>query len=413
MIDVAVLREQPDIIRKAVRDRGLSVDVDRVLEADRVYREALARVEELRHQLKAASGPQDEEKREQLRLVKTELKQREAELDALKDSSESLVRELPNIQRDDVPLGKDESDNVVLREVGERPEFSFPVSDAFSLAGKHDLVDMERAAKVSGSRFVYFKNEGALLAMALKQYAFDVALGAGFVPVLPPVLISAAAMEGMGYLEHGGKDETYFFESDQLYLVGTSEQSIGPMHMNEILSSDELPKRYVAFSSCFRREAGSYGKDTKGFFRVHQFDKVEMFSLTTPEKSDEEHEFLLSLEEQFMKGLGLPYRVVKLSTGDIGLPSARTYDIETWMPSEERYRETHSTSNTTDFQSRRLKIRYRGADGTVRHVHMLNGTLESTNRPMMAILENGQQADGTVVLPTVLHPYLYGKTRIG
>ena len=216
----------------------------------------------------------------------------------------------------------------------------------------------------------------------------------------------------MGYLERGGEEETYHFLKDDLYLVGTSEQSIGPMHMNEILEVDKLPLRYVAFSTCFRREAGSYGKDTKGILRAHQFDKLEMFSITTPEKSDEEHKYLLSLQEKFMWGLNLPYRVVQLCAGDLAGPSVCTYDIEAWIPSQGKYRETHSTSNTTDFQSRRLSIKYRRPDGSTELVHMLNGTMVAVNRPLIAILESNQRADGSINLPQALHPYLGGRKRI-
>lgn len=414
MIDPAILREQPDIVRRSVKERHLDIDVDEIVAADKTYRETLKKVEDLRHELKqsSASGPVDEAVREQLRARKQELKDVEATLETAQQRFDAMLRGLPNIHKDDVPMGKTEDDNEVVRTVGEPPKFDFEALDYLALAEKHDLIDLERAAKVSGSRFAYLKNEGAILSMALQRYAMDIAISEGFVPVLPPVLISAEAMEGMGYLEHGGADETYYFEKDNLYLVGTSEQSIGPMHMNEILEEADLPRRYVGFSSCFRREAGSYGKDTKGILRVHQFDKVEMFSITTPEKSDEEHEYLLVLQERYMKGLNLPYRVMKQSTGDMGLPSARTYDIETWVPSEDRYRETHSTSNTTDFQSRRLRIRYRTKDGQVKFVHMLNGTL-TTNRPIITILENCQNADGSVTMPEILHPYLFGKTKIG
>lgn len=414
MLDISLLREHPEKVKKAVKDRHLDVAVDDIIRADEEYRAALQSVEELRHQQKSSSSKSvSEAEREKLRALKQEQKQKEEATENLRVKVETLLRGLPNVQRDDVPVGKDENDNAVVRTVGEPTAFTFPAADSLKLLEKYDLADLERAAKVSGSRFVYLKNEGALLAMALARYAFDMALSEGFRPILPPVLINEEAMSGMGYLEHGGEDETYHFEKDNLYLVGTSEQSIGPLHMNEILDESMLPLRYVAFSSCFRREAGSYGKDTKGILRVHQFDKVEMFSITTPERSDEEHEYLLSLEERFMKGLGLPYRVLKLCTADLGWPSARTYDIETWIPSENRYRETHSASNTTDFQSRRLKIRYRTKDGEVRLVHMLNGTLESTNRPIIAILENCQKSDGSIALPEILHPYLFGRTKIG
>lgn len=413
MIDRDFLRQHSDIVAAAVASRNVSADVSATLDADQAYREQLQTVEALRRELKTAKGEVSEAERARLRETKSALKEAETVLDELQRKTEQLLRDLPNIPRPDVPVGKNEDDNVVVRTVGEPPVFSFPPKSYLELATKHDLIDLERAAKVSGARFTYLKNELALLSQALVRYAMDIALSHGFTPVLPPVLINERAMAGMGYLEHGGADETYHFEKDDLYLVGTSEQSIGPMHMDEILDEGSLPLRYVGFSSCFRREAGSYGKDTKGILRVHQFDKVEMFALVRPEDSDAEHERLLAIEEAFMQGLGLPYRVVKLCTGDIGWPSARTYDIEAWIPSEGKYRETHSSSTTTDFQSRRLNIRVRRPTGDVEPLHMLNGTLVAVNRPMIAILELGQQADGSIELPTVLHPHLYGRTRIG
>lgn len=413
MIDVALLRENPEVIEKAVKDRNVTADVAAARELDRQYREQLQAVEQLRRALKeAGQGPVSDEVRQALRAQKEQLKEAEAQLETLETARDAAIRELPNIPRSDVPVGKNEHANEVVKTVGEIPQFSFPTRDYLAIAEAHDLIDLERAAKVSGSRFAYLKNEAALLSMGLVRYAFDILLAEKFTPVLPPVIINEQAMAGMGYLEHGGKDETYHFDQDGVYFVGTSEQSIGPMHMNEILDESQLPLRYVAFSNCFRREAGSYGKDTKGILRVHQFDKVEMFSITTPEQSDAEHEYLLSLEEKFMQGLELPYRVMKLCTGDIGWPSARTYDIETWIPSQQRYRETHSTSNTTDYQSRRLKIRYRTKTGEVKTVHMLNGTMVAVNRPIIAILENGQQADGSVKFPKILQPYLFGRTGL-
>ena len=244
-----------------------------------------------------------------------------------------------------------------------------------------------------------------MLEFALVRLALETLIKEGFTPVIPPVMIKLDSMQGMGYLEHGGVDNMFVLEKDSLVLVGTSEQSIGPMHMNEVLDVKTLPRRYVGFSTCFRREAGSYGKDTRGILRVHQFDKVEMFSFTRPEDGDAEHEFLLSLEEKLMQNLELPYQVTKMCSGDLGDPAARKYDINAWFPSENCYRETHSTSTTTDFQSRRLNIKYRKKDGTSAFVHMLNGTAFS-QRPILAILENYQQEDGSVRVPEVLQEFV-------
>jgi seryl-tRNA synthetase len=341
------------------------------------------------------------------------MKASEQTMRELEESRQRIILEMPNIPRPDVPVGGGERDNKTIRKVGTPRKFDFPAKDYLELSAAHELLDLERAAKVSGARFVYFKNDGALLSMALVRYGLDIAIKEGFRPILPPVLIGEPAMRGMGYLEAGGDEEVYQFTKDGLYLVGTSEQAVGPLHMDEVLDASSLPIRYVAFSTCFRREAGSYGKDTKGIIRVHQFDKVEMFSITTPEQSDKEHEYLLSLQEKFVQGLELPYRVLSLCTGDLGAPSARTYDIETWIPSQDTYRETHSSSTTTDFQSRRLRIRVKDNNGERQFAHMLNGTMVAVNRPWIAIVENFQQADGSIAIPKVLQPYLFGRTQIG
>lgn len=414
MIDQNIIRNNPELIEETLKKRGWQFDLKRLLTLDQEYRQTLQSVEKLRAALKERSRTKNSEiSREILRSDKARLKEEEEMLGKTKIQLESALKELPNLLKGDVPGGRGESDNAVLKTVGEPPKFSFAAKDYLTIAANHDLIDIQRAARVSGSRFYYLKNEAALLSMALVRYGLDIAIGAGFVAVLPPVLIGEEAMSGMGYLEHGGEEEIYHFTKDNLYLVGTSEQSIGPMHMGEIIDKARLPLRYVAFSTCFRREAGSYGKDTKGILRVHQFDKVEMFSITTAEESDKEHEYLLSLQEKFVKGLGPPYRVVKLCAGELGGPSARTYDIEMWIPSQKRYRETHSASTTTDFQSRRLQVRYRESDGSIALAHMLNGTMAAVNRPLIAILECGQRHDGTVDLPEVLWPYLFGRTRIG
>lgn len=354
------------------------------------------------------------------KLASAEKKAKIAELKPISDRIAELKKNLsetapktirvPNPPKADVPDGDDESANVVLREVGKKPIIADP-KDYLALTEERGLIDLKRASKVSGSRFGYLVGPIAQLEFALIQYAQQTLLPEGFVMVVPPVMIKEENMAAMGYLHGGGEDETYRFEKDNLYLVGTSEQSIGPMHRDEVFQEADLPKRYVSFSTCFRREAGSYGKDTKGILRVHQFDKLEMFSLTLPEASDQEHDFLLAMEEKLMQGLELPYRVVKLCTGDIGWPSARTYDIETWMPGQGTYRETHSTSTTTDYQSRDLNIKVQRKDGKVL-VHMLNGTAFAIGRTLIAIIENYQQSDGSIAIPTVLQPFMGGLKKI-
>ncbi|MFA4937237.1 MAG: serine--tRNA ligase [Patescibacteria group bacterium] len=407
MLDIKLIRENPEGVKKGIKAKGRDIDIDTIIKLDEVKRSLQTEVDAMRQ------GRHDKvEDREAARKLKEQVKVKEEELNKISQDLNKLLTDAPNLPRPDVKVGKDESENEVLRKVGKPPKFGFKTRDYMELAKMHDLIDMERAGKISGSRFSYLKNEVALLEFALLQYGLDLMLKNNFIPVIPPVLIGERAMRAMGYLEHGGEEETYHFEKDNLYLVGTSEQSVGPMHMDEVLNLKDLPKRYVAFSTCFRREAGSYGKDTRGILRVHQFNKLEMVIYTKPEDSDKEHDFILGLEEQLIQGLKLPYQVIKMCSADLGDPAARKYDIETWIPSEGKYRETHSCSTTTDFQSRRLNIKFKDTDGKLKLVHMLNGTVFS-ERPIIAILENYQQADGTIKIPEVLQSYMGGQNVIG
>jgi len=407
MLDIKFIRENPELVKQGTAAKGRPADVAAILKLDTERRALQTEVDGLRQ------GRGDKVVDiEAARAKKQQLKVKEDGLNTISEKLEALLSAVTNLPRPDVKVGKDETENEVVATWGEPTKFDFKPLDYMTLAAKHDLIDMERAGKVSGSRFGYLKNDLVLLEFALVQYGLSKVLPHGFTPVIPPVLIGEPAMRGMGYLDHGGEDETYHFKEEKMYLVGTSEQSIGPMHMDEVLAETDLPKRYISFSTCFRREAGSYGKDTRGILRVHQFDKLEMVVYAQPEESDKEHEFLVSLEQEIMQGLGLPYRLVRLCTGDLGDPSARTYDIETWLPSENKYRETHSCSTTTDYQSRRLNIRYKNAAGKLALVHMLNGTV-FTNRASIAILENYQQADGRIMIPMVLRPYMGGREYIG
>ncbi len=333
-------------------------------------------------------------------------------LEKAEEELNDIMLKIPNLPLDDVPEGKDERDNKVIRKWGKIPKFDLPAGrqgfkpkDYMEIAEKLDLIDLKRAAKVSGTRFGYLKNEAVLLEFALINLAFNTLTKEGFIPVITPVMLKEESMQAMGYLERG-EEEVYQTVRDHLYLVGTSEQSIGVMHMDEIFDEKDLPKRYVAFSTCFRREAGSYGKDTKGILRVHQFDKVEMFSFCHPNKSKEEHKFLLSLEEKLVQALNLPYQVIQICTGDLGDPSAAKFDIECWMPGQNQYRETYSTSNCTDFQARRLNVRYQKLGGNLEFVHTLNGTAFAIGRILIAIIENYQQKDGSITIPEVLRPYM-------
>jgi seryl-tRNA synthetase len=395
MIDVRELRNDPDgfVARLARKGAG---DVGReLLEVDAAWRRATAAAEELRAGQKLQGKPTPEQL-EELKQRKERLQAAEAELAAAERRRNELLDRVPNPPADDVPDGG-EDDFEVLREVGEKPTFDFPVLDHLDLALRHGWLDPERGAKVSGSRFVYRVGDLALLELALYRFALDRVVAKGHVPVLPPVLVREEAMYGTGFFP---TDEVniYGVERDELYLVGTSEVPVAAFHAHEFVEG--LPLRYAAYSTCFRREAGAAGKDTRGMFRVHQFDKVEMFVYCRPEDSATEHERLLAIEEELVQELGLAYRVINVAAGDLGAPAVKKYDIEAWFPGQERYREITSTSNTTDFQARRLDIRFR-RDGKPEHVHTLNGTA-ITARAMIAIVESFQDADGSVTVPAAL-----------
>ncbi len=397
MLDIRLIRRDPDAVRAALARRGAdaAAAIDRVLALDEQWRAITAELEELRAEQNRASkgrkGAPSPEEREQLaRLAATgrELSDREtaarAELDA-------ALAALPNLPSPDAP-----EVDTVLREVGEAGATG---KDHLELAGAR--IDMERAARLSGSRFAYLRGDLVMVELALVRYAMEKLSGHGFEPVIPPVLVREHALYGTGYLPDT-EQQIYHLPDDDLYLVGTSEVALASLHREEILGADELPRRYAGFSSCFRREAGAAGKDTRGIFRVHQFDKVEMFSFVAPEDSVAEHERLLAIEESILQDLEIPYRVVAIAVGDLGASAALKYDLEAWLPGQGRYRELTSCSNTTDFQARRLDVRYRPAESRPVHVHTLNGTATAVGRTLIALLENGQQDDGSVRLPQVL-----------
>ncbi len=407
MLDSHIIREQPERVRRGIAAKGHDPAlVDRFSEADKKWREAVARTDELRASLNALSR---ERKRDEAKKVKAELAALEDLRAQCEKEREALLEQFPNLPEEGWPEGADETGNVVVREEGEKPKFAFPPKDYLSLAQTLGIIDTERAAKVAGSRFGYLLDEAALLEFALVQLAFEVLTKKGFRPVIPPVMIQPEAFRGMGRLNQKDIAERYYLQKDDLYLAGSAEHTIGPMHMNETLEEKVLPLRYVGFSTCFRREAGSYGKDTKGILRVHQFDKVELFSFTAPETSKQEHEFLLACQETLMRALALPYRVIQVCTGDMGFPDAAQYDIETWLPSEGRFRETHSCSNTTDFQSRGLNIKYTPTSNTSHptshFVYMLNATAFAIGRTLIAIIENYQRKDGSIEVPKALRKY--------
>lgn len=401
MLDINYIRENPELVKKSSAAKNVAVDVDKLLKLDKKRVALIEKRDALRSERKNSGKPTAAEIAK-IKKSKEELTKIEGILSKIEADWQKIMLSIPNPSREDVIIGKDDSKNTILRTEGKVPKLNFQPKDHLELTKE---IDTTRGAKVSGSRFAYLRGQIAQLELALINYAFDTLVKEGFIPVFPPVLISEESMAAMGYLEHGGDTETYHFDKDNLYLVGTSEQSIGPMHKDETFEESELPLRYAAFSTCFRREAGSYGKDTKGIIRVHQFDKIEMFSFVTPENSDKEHHFLLELEERLVKGLKLPYHVLNICSGDLGLPAARKYDIECWMPSQNKYRETHSTSTCTDFQSRRLNIKYRKPDGKKDYVHTLNGTAFAIGRMIVAIVENYQQKDGSIKVPEVLQKY--------
>jgi seryl-tRNA synthetase len=351
-----------------------------------------------------AAPPERQSLIERLRSVSEELKELEPRLGQLEDELAGVQARLPNIPDDTAPHGETDEDNEVVRVVGEPPSFGFPPKDHLELGEALGLIDTERGAKTSGARFAYLLGPAVRIQFALVQYALEFAAEHGLEPVVPPVLVREEAMFGTGFLPTD-EAQLYVTREDGLYLVGTSEVALASLHAGEILDPGELPRRYLGYSTCFRREAGSYGKDTRGIFRVHQFDKLEMFSFVLPEASSEEHERLLSLEERWVRSLGIPYRVVNVCTGELGASAAKKYDIEAWLPGQAKYREITSTSNTTDYQARRLECRVRTPEGN-RPVHTLNGTLCAVGRTLIALLENGQRVDGSVDMPEVLRRFL-------
>jgi seryl-tRNA synthetase len=402
MIDLRAAREHPDAIRTALARKGAAAVFDELLEADTAVRRVQPRVEELRAARKLKGKPTPEQLAE-LERVKQELQGLEEQLATAEAQRKELLEQVPNPPDESVPDGSAEEDAVEVRRVGDPPAFDFAARDHLALAESHGWIDLERAAKVSGARFAYRLGDVALLELALYRFALDRLVARGFIPVLPPVLVREEAMYGTGFFP---TDEVniYGVERDELYLVGTSEVPLAAMRGGEILDADELPLRYAGYSTCFRREAGAAGKDTRGMFRVHQFDKVEMFVFTRPEWSHDEHDRLLAIEEELVQELELPYRVVNVAAGDLGASAAKKYDIEAWFPGQERYREITSTSNTTDYQARRLAIRYRADEKQLTPVHTLNGTAV-TARAMIALLENFQEEDGSVRTPRALHQF--------
>ncbi len=414
MIDIKFLRENPDVVRASQKGRGESVElVDQIIAIDEIKRKALTEFETLRQEQnvlsKSVGAAKGDEKSALLANAKEladKVKAADAKRSEIEEEAKNLILQLSNLLDTEAPIGGEE-DFVTIEHIGSPRDFSkdgFEPKDHVELGKLLGAIDTERGAKVAGSRSYYLTGVGALLEFALVNYAIQSALKNGFSPVIPPVLVNPAAMEGTGFLGQAAEN-VYRIEKDDVYLVGTSEVPLAAMHMDEILQEDKLPIRYAGYSSCFRREAGTYGKDTRGIIRVHQFDKVEMFTFCKPEDAKEEHKRLLQWEKDFLTAMEIPFRVIDVASGDLGSSATRKFDIEAWIPTQGAYREVTSTSNCTEFQARRLNIRYKDSEGT-KPVATLNGTLVAIPRMIVAILENHQNSDGTVNVPAALQPFL-------
>ena len=411
MLDLKAIRENPQAFRAGLGRRGLGDAVDELLALDERRRSLTTRVEQLRaeqnrasKQIGGSTGDERERLISEVSAVSRELKATEPELDEVSARLEQALARTPNVPHESAPDGFTEEDAAEIKRVGEPAAFDFPPRDHVALGELLGILDIDRAVRTSGSRFVYLLGDIVLVQFALARHALDILLHRGFTPVIPPVLVREEAMYGTGFLP-ADEVNLYVTRPDELYLVGTSEVPLAALHMGEILDAGDLPLRYAGYSTCFRREAGTYGKDMGGMFRVHQFDKVEMFSFSRPDDSWPEHDTLLSIEEEIIGNLDIPYRVVNTAAGDLGGSAAKKYDIEGWLPGQQRYRELTSCSNCTDYQARRLQTRMRTASGNVA-VHTLNGTATAIGRTIIAILENHQRADGSVELPKALHPHL-------
>ncbi|MEK7073348.1 MAG: serine--tRNA ligase [Patescibacteria group bacterium] len=434
MIDRKFIREQTAVVRKAVADRRLKVDVDALVRLEEERLDVLRKVEDFRAMKRRASDKIAQAPADEKQWLIAEMKDFDRDADKLEKrlsdldtEIDALLIQLPNIPLADVPVGPDESGNVEARRVGEPTTFNFPVKDHIALGNALGVIDQEHAVRVAGARFAYLLGDLVRVQNALGQFVFDlltdrVALGAlikktgldipdtPFVPVVPPLMITPEVFARMGRLEP--RDERYHITGDDLYLIGSAEHTLGPLHMDEILAEADLPLRYVALTPAFRREAGSYGKDTRGILRLHQFDKMEMESFALPEQGLLEQELFVAVQEHVVSALGIPYRVMQICTGDMGTPDARQIDIECWMPGQNTYRETHTSDYMTDFQARRLDTRVKRADSSMQFVHMNDATAVAMGRMLIAIMENYQEQNGSIRVPDVLKPYLRGMERI-
>lgn len=409
MLDLDTIRERTEEVKESIKRRGVEVDLDKILKLDEERRELIQQVEELRADkniLSDLSSKPDKKTLKKAKQVKESLQEVEPSLEKVESRLNELLLEVPNLLHPSVPDGEDEGGNKELRRWGGEPEFGFEPLDHESLGEKLDIIDIKKASKVSGSGFYFLKGKGAVLEMALVRFGLDVLMEKGYTPMIVPEIVRGRVAGGTGYIPQRDKPDIYKIEGEDLWLSATAELPLTAYHMDEVLEKGELSKKYVAFSSCFRKEAGAYGKHKKGIFRVHQFDKVEMYQFTegSTKTSNKVFESMIDIEEELCKSLGIPYRVVNVCTGDTSAPAYIKYDLEYWSPVDQSYRELTSCSNCTDFQARRLNIRYKDG-GDVRFVHTLNGTVLTSTRTIIALLENYQQEDGSVVIPDVLRKY--------
>ncbi len=415
MLDIKFIRENKDAVKENCENRNIKCDIDELLELDEKRRNAIQYVEELnaeKNKLNELIQKSTDEERKKLieqgKTTKEKLEKAEPEAKKLDEEYRVLLNRVPNMTHPDSPIGKTDEDNKEIEKYGEPPKFDFEPKGHEELMVDLDIIDFKKAAEVTGSKFYYLKNEGALLEMALVQFAFDKLVSKGFKPFITPDLAKDKVLEGIGFNPRGEESQIYSIENSDLNLIGTAEITMGGYHMGETISEDKLPLKYAAFSHCFRTEAGSYGRHSSGLYRVHQFSKVEMFAYSKPEDSEKIHTELKDIEVEIFKDLGIPFRVVDICTGDLGGPAYRKYDLEAWMTSKNGWGEVTSTSDTTDYQARRLNVKIERTDGKKEFLHMLNGTAIAVSRALIAIVENYQQADGSVKIPEVLQKYMPG-----
>ncbi|MFA6193583.1 MAG: serine--tRNA ligase [Parcubacteria group bacterium] len=417
MLDIKYIQENKDAVKKNCELRNIKCDIDRLLELDEKRRKMIGEIGDLKEKKnKLNDEMKNAGNKEQIivagKKIKEDLEELEPEFEEAEKKYKKLIIQVPNMSHPDSPIGKDDSENKEIERYGEPPKFDFEPKGHEELMKNLDLIDFERGAKVAGAKFYFLKNEGVLLEQALINYAFETCVQEKFTPFTTPDLAKDSILLGVGFNPRGEETQIYSVENTDLNLVGTAEITMGGYHMDEMFDEEKLPLKYVAFSHCFRTEAGSYGRHSAGLYRVHQFSKVEMFAYTLPEKSEEMHAYFKEMEVKIFKGLGIPFRVVDICTGDLGGPAYRKYDLEAWMISRNDWGEVTSTSDTTDYQARRLNIKVKRADGKKEYLHMLNGTAIATSRALIAIIENNQQFDGSVVIPEVLRKWMPGNINL-